>query len=117
MRTRARMRSVVEKLGDADVQCESQQLNIVQRDAVLCILNVADLVLGQFSGVRQVLLTHITRKSHAAHVLRQDTSRGMNVPPCRLHGRPSDPRIYYGKFSIKWMASPITQLWNKFHKP
>ena len=95
------MRLAVEKLSDADVQRESQPLNIVQRNAMLCILNVADLVLGQFRGVRQTLLAQISRKPQATHVLRQNASRCMNVPPCHLHGRPSDSKIGYGTFSIK----------------
>jgi len=99
------MRLAVEKLGDADIQRESQPLNIVQRDAVLCILNVANLVLGQFGGVRQILLAQMPRKPQAAHVLRQDASRCMNVPPCHLHGRPLDSKIGYGIFSIKGVAS------------
>src|SRR4051812_20172066 len=68
---------------------------------MFCIFNVADLVLGQFGGVRQILLTQIPRKSQAAHVLRQDASRCMNVLPCHLHGRPPDSKIGYGTFSIK----------------
>jgi hypothetical protein len=110
------MRLAVEKLRDANIQRESQPLNIVQRDAVLCILDLADLVLGKFGGVRQILLAHIPRKPRAAHVLRQDASRCMNVPPCHLHGRPPDSKIDYGTFSIKKMASPDIWLWNKFHR-
>ena len=90
LRAQDSMRLAVEKFGDADIQRESQPLNIVQRDAVLCILDLADLVLGKFGGVRQILLAHIPRKPQAAHVLRQDASRCMNVPPCHLHGRPPD---------------------------
>jgi hypothetical protein len=100
------MRLAIEKLGDTDIQRESQPLNIVQRDAMLRILDLADLVLGKFGGVRQILLAHISRKPQAAHVLRQDASRCMNVPPCHLHGRPPDSKIDYGIFSIKEMAFP-----------
>jgi hypothetical protein len=49
---------------------------------MLCILDLADLVLGKFGGVCQILLAHVSRKLQAAHVLRQDASRCMNVPPC-----------------------------------
>ena len=100
-RARDNMRLAVEKLGDADVQRESQPLNIVQRDTMLCILNVADLVLGELSGVRQPLLAQLSRKPQATHVLRQNASRCMNVPPRHLHGRPLDSKIGYGIFSIK----------------
>jgi hypothetical protein len=46
---------------------------------MLCILDLADLVLGKFGGVCQILLAHVSRKLQAAHVLRQDASRCMNV--------------------------------------
>jgi hypothetical protein len=56
VRTRC-ITSVVEKIGNTGIQRVSQSLNIVQCDAVLGVFNVANLILGQFGGVRQILLT------------------------------------------------------------
>jgi hypothetical protein len=96
-----------EKFGDGDAQCNSEALNIVQPGAVFRILDFADLILGQLGRVSQIFLAHFARNPQTAHLLRQDSPCGVDVPPCHLHGRPLDLESCHGTFSMaerNWMT-------------